>query len=400
MCKTVRILLPLLVLVIAIAALGNASGQQAPKGDTPKVPGGDLPKKDMPKPEEPKKDWPDRIDGLTLDQWIDRLKNPDPSTRNAAVRVVPLFGPPAQQKGIPMLLTMMTEDRDLSVRIGALMTCTTHPYDDIKLLRTLIAKLTTLLQSQERAIRFQAAMGCNRIAMVVTEKDKPDLIGRQAIDGLISVLCGSYVLKDNLDYELRTAACVALGQIAADDKRGPNRGAIAALIHAMADEALAVRMEALQALMILGPPKDDKGATSTELTLMQNRLAVEKDKVLAMWIRVCLMRFDKNNITDSNIKAIADYLKDSDEHVQLSAAKALGFMGTTAKGKIPELRACLQNAKGDYVKVMCIFALGQMGPDAVGARPDILPYLESMNPVIKEQAENAIKQIDVVKPKK
>src|SRR5712691_11635650 len=59
------------------------------------------------------------VDGENLEQWMAKLKSPDASVRHAAIRVIPAFGTPAE-KAVPIMLTMMIEDRDISVRTNAL----------------------------------------------------------------------------------------------------------------------------------------------------------------------------------------------------------------------------------------------------------------------------------------
>ncbi|HEV3142798.1 MAG TPA: hypothetical protein VGZ47_02825 [Gemmataceae bacterium] len=387
MRKSMRIVLPLLGLAALMLILANSSAQDVQPGKgAPKIKG-DLPNKDMPNGDPANQQWPTQMDGLSLDEWIKRLDSKDPSTRNAAVRVVPLFGPPAK-KAIDKLINLMG-DPDNSVKLGALAACTTHPGidEDPALLRKAVGKIRTLLIHPDEAIRFQAAMACNRIGPAAKE--------------CIPELCSERVLAYPSSYEVRVAGAVALGQIAYDDKNGPNVQAVSALAHRLSDEALAVRLEVVQALMVIGAPKDLTGGAGKQLmqTLI-DRAKYEKDDVLKMWIRVCLMRFDVSQVNQDNIRAIAAYLKSSNEHLQVSAAKALGCIGPAAKSTIPDLIECLQKAgekKTLYTIVMCIFALGQMGTDAANALPEIQKYSNDENEIIRNQVRSSMERINAVK---
>jgi hypothetical protein len=398
MSSSMRIVFPLLALTVLIFTFASSAAQDPQQGkDVPKK---DVPKENSPNTELPKADrppniqWPSQFDALNLEQWIERLdiqKTPDPSTRKTAILVVPQFGP-AAKKAIPMLINLMS-DPDDSVKVAALLACTTHPYEDPDLIKKTVSKVNGLLKHNDESIRIQAAMACNRLGPAA----KP----------CIPMLCSDWVLKCHTCYELRAAGAVALGQVAFDDKIGSDPQAVSALANALTDKALPVRLESLTAIMFIGvpyPAQDKNGLAALLLmkTLLE-RTKYEKDDIVKMWLRVCLMRFDKNQITSENINAIATYLKGGNEHLQVQAAKALGCMGPVAKATIPDLIEGLKKAgekKVLYTLVMCMFALGQMGPDASAAVPEIQKYINDENPVIKDQAIRSLERINVAKVNK
>src|SRR5262249_9300713 len=241
MRNSVRILMPLFGLAALILVLANSSAQDPQGKDVPNIKSS-LPNKEMPKADQPKLDWPTQFDTLTLDDWIKRLDSKDPSMRNAAVRVIPQFGP-AAKKAIDKLISLMS-DPDNSVKIGALLACTTHPYEDPKLIEKTVGKVRTLLSNPDEAVRFQAALACTRLGI--------------AAKNCIPAICSEYVLRNRTSYEVRVAGAVALGQITFEDDKGPDQlfaQAISALANLLSDEAYAVRLEAIQALMIIGAPK-------------------------------------------------------------------------------------------------------------------------------------------------
>src|SRR5262249_29784703 len=152
-------------------------------------------------------------DALSLEQWIDRLdfqKTPDPSTRKAAILVIPQFGP-AAKKAIPMLINLMS-DPDDSVKMAALIACTTHPYEDPKLIERTVGKVNVLLKHSDVTMRYQAAMACNRLG--------------PAAKACIPMLCSEWILKCHSSYEVRTAGAVALAQVGYDDKTGSEPQAV------------------------------------------------------------------------------------------------------------------------------------------------------------------------------
>jgi PBS lyase HEAT-like repeat len=292
------------------------------------------------------------------------------------------------------LITLMS-DPDNSVKIGALLACTYHQYEDPKQIEKTVGKIRILLANADEAVRFQAALACTRLGVHA----KP----------CIPAICSEFVLNCTTSYELRAAGAVALGQVATEDPnlKGPDvlfAQAVSALAHRLSDAAYAVRLASIEALMITGAPKDNTGAAARLLmTTLVERTRYETDEVVKMWVRVCLMRFDKKHISPENINAIGINLKAADDHLQLQAAKALGFMGPVAKSQIPALLECLKAAgerKSLYVLVMCMFALGRMGPDAAIALPEIQKYVDHENSVVKDQAKSSIEQINGVKPKK
>ncbi|HLW67997.1 MAG TPA: HEAT repeat domain-containing protein [Gemmataceae bacterium] len=322
---------------------------------------------------------------------LDIQKTPDASMRKTAILVVPQFGPPAK-KAIPMLINLMS-DPDDSVKLAALIACTTHPYEDPDLIKKTVIKVNGLLKHNDESVRLQAAMACNRLGPVAKL--------------CIPALCSEYILKCHTSFELRTAGALALGQVAFDDKLGSDPQAVSALANALTDKALPVRLESLTAIMFIGVPfpAQDKNGLAAQLLLrtLLERTKYEKDDVVKMWVRVCLMRFDRNQINAENIHAIAVNLKGGNEHLQVQAAKALGCMGPVAKSTVSDLLDCLQKAgekKTLYTIAMCIFALGRMGSEASAAVPEIQKYKDSDNPIIKDQAIRALDSINAGKVNK
>src|SRR5262249_34938457 len=135
-------------------------------------------------------------------------------------------------------------------------------------------------------------------------------------------------------YETRQSIARALGEVSFDEKLGPNVYALQQLASKLAnDVARPVRLEALQSLVLLGPPwegpappggkgipKVDQKSADHVADAMRTRIglptaaapkggkATETDEQLQIWCRVVMMRFDTKEITDANLAAIAQHL--------------------------------------------------------------------------------------------
>src|SRR5580692_2934907 len=71
--------------------------------------------------DEPKIDWPKRIQGKTLETWVREMhESTDASTRDQAIRVIPLFGPDCRKAASANLLSAISTDPDLNVRLTAI----------------------------------------------------------------------------------------------------------------------------------------------------------------------------------------------------------------------------------------------------------------------------------------
>jgi hypothetical protein len=283
-------------------------------------------------------EWPTSIDNKGVYEWLKDVDNPDPSTREFALKTLPSFGPSARKICSKKLVERMTVEKDPGVRIAVFNTAAVLGLEDSDV-KPAVAILA-------RIVEQGAAGGLSRLHAVQTLA----LIGSKAelaVSNLTGVACTDPA------YETRRSIANALGQVGFNEVNGPNVKALNRLAGTFAkDESAAVRMEALQSLVLLGPPWagpakgktpptiDWKSATFVadrmreRLGMAKTKSPVESDIQLEIWCRVVLMRFDPKEINDSNLDAVAKHLEARDLGAKLQALQALSLFGEeAAKGK-------------------------------------------------------------------
>ena len=163
------------------------------------------------------------------------------------------------------------------------------------------------------------------------------------------------VVSDRDSWEIRFAAANALGVAGKDEQNVPDVRALRALIDATDDVSKEVRLEALQSLINLGPPTSPQDVAQIK-TLLERKIKADKDKSVAIWARVALMRMDAAAVNDANLTAIAKLIKGSDLATSIQAARALGAIGLESKGKVPDLMdvwiAWVNTPQPDYHPVL------------------------------------------------
>jgi HEAT repeat protein len=290
---------------------------------------------------------PSEIDGKSLSQWLNELKNNDPSVREEAIRAVVLFGPP-DSATITALLDRLV-DRDGAPRARAIMALAVMdiPKSDVSRVVEALGKRVTTEFEPQSAVRYVAAVAMTRFG-----ED-----ARVALPNLVKAT------EDQATYDIRRAACAALSMAGHHKEGGADPRATRALIGALKDPALSVRLEAIMGLGNLGRCSDPTAQTLAvqQLTALSN----DRDKVVAIWATVSLMQIDKP--VDTLIASIARYLEPTHEvRVRNCAARALGHMNTRAKAHVNDLCKMLKDKEVSCVVSAC-WALSRMGPDAHNA---------------------------------
>jgi HEAT repeat protein len=294
---------------------------------------------------------------------------------------VVLFGPSAR-RAIPALIRQVNNANDLSPQSNAIIALgQLVPVSKDQAFGKMAADaLIQALNSQQAITRYQAAMSlgyCGNWA-------------RPAVPKL------SQMINDRSSWETRKAVCFALGWAGRDEQGNPDIMALQALINAIDDPSKEVRMEALQSLINLGPPTG--GPSAQMKTLLQRRLTADRDKAVAIWVRVCIMRMDEKAINDENLTVLANLLKDSDTDIAIQAARAFYFIGRESKAKLNELMAALSHEDA-RMRLQIVQTLERIGPAAERA----IPMLESMaendkTEGVREAARNAVKTLKTTKP--
>ena len=99
------------------------------------------------------------------------------------------------------------------------------------------------------------------------------------------------------------------------------------------------------------------------------------------------------------IEGLSKKFHDADVYVRISAVGALGQMGPQAPEAIPDLTLLLKDPH-PLVREEAIFALGQIGPAAASAGPALLELFRSSNKEQQELIAEALKKIGISPPNK
>ncbi|MCS7272209.1 MAG: HEAT repeat domain-containing protein, partial [Gemmataceae bacterium] len=280
--------------------------------------------------------WPTNIAGKGVNEWLKEVDDPDPGKREMALTTLPAFGPDAIKVCSKKIVERMRVEKDHGVRMAAYRTAVMLGLDerDIKDAITILANAVDQgvpgSQTRLAAVQTLAAFGPK---------------AESAVAALTGVVC------QDPAYVTRQAVAHALGRVGGNETYGPNVRALNRLAGTLAsDVAAAVRLEALQSLVLLGPPwtgprKDAKSPPPIDwkqaayvAERMRERLQTPKgkggeiDPQIEIWVRVVLMRFDPKEIGDTHLNAIARHLSSSELGPRLQALQALSLFAEQAAG--------------------------------------------------------------------
>jgi HEAT repeat protein len=361
-------------------------------------------KKEPPKLPEIK--WPTDINGKGINDVMRDMESTDPTIREFAVNTLLLFGPPTQKENVSKLLVKrMRVETDPGVKFAVFRAVGQIPFEnenDTKEVLRLLANVVDTATARDggAAGRLHAVQ---TIAMF-GPKGEP----------CITALTGQAV--GDTAYETRRCIAQALGRVGLNEKSGPNMKALTKLAdHFASDPSAAVRMEALQSLLLLGPPwaevhkPDDKtmpkiDTKSAEVIIKSMKLRVgdpkakttglEKDKQVEIWARLVLMAFDPKEINDDNLDAIAKYLTGAEPGVRVQALQAMGLLGEKASRKLTDVVRLMEEKEAPVAQtVAAVQVLMAMGAGAKPAVPNLKKMLDE-----KKKALDA-KKIELAKKK-
>jgi hypothetical protein len=346
-----------------------------------------------PRPKEP--EWPREIEGKDVRAVLVAMeKESDPQGREVAVRMLPLFGPPGQKVIVNgqnvagrTLLRVMEKESDPTVRLAAYQTAALIGFVEEADIKEAVRILSVAIDQGARGgqTRYQAVLALS-------------VFGHKA-EQSVGALTGQAV--GDSAYETRRAIAHTLGRVAFHEHRGPSLKALNTLTTTLAnDPSAAVRMEAMQSVVMLGPPfqprpetapllkdvKDPKDAPKANdeavkglVAAVRKRLApgkggktVETEKSVEIWNRLALMRLDPKEVNDENLNGIARFLAktETDYGAKLQALTAFTLMGEVAAKKINDVLRALDDRHPVIVEA-ALKALAAMGPEAKGAIPAI-----------------------------
>jgi HEAT repeat protein len=290
-----------------------------------------------------------KLGGRTLDGWMLELRSGDPSRRAAAIMILPSFGKEAA-RAVPALLDRCL-DRDVSPRVKAvIMLRFIEVRDDqvAKVVKSLASRVSNINEYQA-VVRYEAAVTLGRFA-------------KDAHDAIPALARGT---QDSASWEIRKVCVQVLWQAAYDAKKGPDPVAVRALITALRDPTVQVRMEAIRGLGALGKARDPK-LTAQVIAALSNQVntgsltAPISSRVLAIWAATAIHVIEGKSDVDIWIKRIAKFLHNKDLQVRVQAASALGALGKKSKGFVGPLKGLLEDKEPEAVQAGCL-ALAQIG---------------------------------------
>jgi HEAT repeat protein len=368
-----------------------------------KVPPGEKPADK--KPPEPKEklegsvktiEWPTEIYGKKLSDFIKDTTDLDPAVRELALRTIPGFGPTVrkEQGAARAIITRMdaSKERDPGVRAAAYETAGLVGFDDSKD----IAEAVRLLFV---AADQGAPGGGTRLHAVQTLAS----FGPKA-EGAVTYLVGPPATDPA--YETRRSVANTLGRIGMNETNGPNQKALGCLVNMINDHSAPVRLEAMQSLILLGPPwqapvkgapvakgtpaakqppKIDKKVVDGYVAVIKKRLApckkteptptglIEPDKQVEIYARLVLIRFEPEEFNEENLNGIAKYITGTETGPKLHALTVFGMLGEPGAKKIDEVVKALTDDNPQVVQT-AVSALVSMGVAGQGA----IPFLEKL----------------------
>ena len=350
--------------------------------------------------------WPTEIGGKDAKGYIKDLSDPDPAIKVIALQTLPLFGPTVKKASAPdgkttdgkitygkaVLARMNGEtESDPWVRLAAFELVTRMGYFEDDLDPKEAVRILGVCAQGNPALRPQAVQTLGAFG----SRGEPS----------VQYLIGGPVLADP-SYQTRLYIATTLGQIGIDEKTGPNPRALNCLVNVLIhDKSVAVRLEAMQALVVLGPPHHkesvpnlkipgkkiermiiDTVATKPYIDAVKKRLAphvpkagetlnatgvVEPNKQVEIWARVVLMRFDPvDEVNKENLDGVTKYIKGPELGPKIQGMYVLGMLGEIGARRIDDVVRELAN-EDPYIVYNAATALAAMGPAAKPAIPEL-----------------------------
>ena len=330
----------------------------------------------------------DEIEGKNLPQWANDLLDKDPSVREKAISVIPVYGPSATQL-IPQIIECLDPNtargKDLGTRVTAIQALGVMELPESEKTHVVIALANRLEHDGQDAARLAAALSLTRFG----EEGKP------AINALISGI------NDTGSWRIRRASILALRRIGSDKKEGPQSRATDSLsILALHDPAFQVRIEAIQAIGYMDKPKDKVRLERVHRALMGltnvNANTKDNDIILAMWAHVSMMALTE--VTDKEIKDITQHLSSPALEVRGQGLLCMGTLGMKAKSAAPDVVKMLKDKDLGIVILACwtLASIGEDSPRVLDAMTELAGQKD-----LREDAREQVKAaIEAVKKRK
>jgi HEAT repeat protein len=351
--------------------------------------------------------WPPGPSGRTLDEWLRDFNDRDPAVRESAIKVIPVFGPDAVRPATRPLIARANDD-DPGVKVNAIITLGAigaRTRDEAKPIVDAL-KLAISNAGIGSVVRLHATKALMNYGILANE----------AIGTLIGIARDS-------SWETRRAVAMGLGRIgqvptpgapkpkgtdlkpkeAEMDRWSPSDNAVKTLKTMMGEDGSAqVRIEAVQSLVLLGPPdvppEQYVAAVTPLYDAVTTRLKNEKDKGVVVWLYMLQMRLNGSDLTDETIKKVAGLINDPSVAVRVHALTALGLLGDKAKPALPAITNALGSSDG-IVVAAAITSLAALGDTARPALPDLQKLKDSKDEILKALATEAVTVVSGMRKK-
>ena len=358
--------------------------------------------------EKPK--FPKLIAGRDLSEWVkEALAHKDPQFREAAIRVLPLFGPDARKPIIgPLCEVIRNKDSDPSIRVAAISIVTNLGFDfridDTKATPEEKKKMAELRAASREVI------GALMNVMADTLPGSPLRLycvqslatfgadAHKAVGSLTNPSPGTLrMMATDFSWATRHAVAQTLGAVGVPPEKdgkpdwtgNPYEPATDILLNILLkDRCAAVRVAAVQSLLMLGPPKVkdlaeyakaiDKFLKPVVLRVepaVPGGKVLEDDHAVLVWLWLLQLSYDDRKLAD-NVKKIAHEVKEPKEPgVRLQALYALTALGPRSAPAMSELRYALEHYEDPAILAAAMTAVAAVGTKG-GA--DALPELTAL----------------------
>jgi HEAT repeat protein len=323
-----------------------------------------------------------QIDGKTLKEWIEKIKDPDPSVAETAMMAVQLYGDLATKPAGPNLLDILSNSADASLRVHACIAFANLGYDD-SIKPKVISTLRRRLNEDQAIVRLHAIVACNRLGADARSL-VPELIAR---------------VKDQGAFEIRRAAAHALGQAGQATKTEEiDMNAARALLGTFSgpyrDPCADVRLAAVMAFGSMGIPRDEANRQAI-IHALTYAATTDKNKMVVIWAHVGLIGHKEP--PKEHLAAILAFLDGKDFMARFQALCAIGTMGKEGKSlsAIPELIKVVQD-KDVVLAATAAWALGEMEKDAKESVPMLQEVMDKKDTdkQVKDRIKDALEKIN------
>ncbi|WP_020473245.1 HEAT repeat domain-containing protein [Zavarzinella formosa] len=313
-------------------------------------------------------DFPREFEGKSLVMWINELKTSrDAAVREHAIRVFPAFGPKAMIAISEQMLTTLKTDPDLNVKLTALSIAPFMNYNQLedRFCNDRLETIIRMLDAESVTVRYDATVALSNIGPVpAAVKGIPRLVART---------------NEISSWLTRKTAATALGSVGRGwsnpdnpaEKIDPSESAVLGLLNVLkTDPSVAVRREAANALIVIGPVSNNQHKVWK--AGLENVLKFEKDRGIQGLVRVVLLKHDPAGVkgNESLLTAITTQLLAPEAAARSEACQALGLLGDAAGKKAQDLLDVITNPKEENsVVASAIIAVASMKSQAAVTAP-------------------------------